>query len=247
MKYYKLISGSTFIGIATSSNFLIQNPISKWLLTADEITGQYVSCNGQLYRDYWMRDINESASIEFSYVNIIEIEEQEYNTYYEAIEKNETIIVPDTIYSDMNVIIPEELEEENPSIDFIRSSKLNEMSYTCRQTIENGFDLELRGETHHFSLDTQDQLNLISLSAMMQTQELIPYHADGEECIFYTAAEMSQIVATATQFKIYHTTYYNALKTYINALDTIEAIAEITYGTPIPEEYQSDVLKALNV
>ena len=119
------------------------------------------------------------------------------------------------------------------------------MSYLCRKVIEAGFDLELRGEIHHFSLSTQDQLNLISLSGMAQTQELIPYHADGEACVFYTAAEINSIVTAATQFKIYHTTYYNALKTYINALDTIEDIAAITYGVTIPEEYKSDVLKTL--
>jgi hypothetical protein len=119
------------------------------------------------------------------------------------------------------------------------------MSYACRTTIEAGFDLELRGETKHFSLDTQDQLNLISLSAMAQTQSLIPYHADGEECTFYTSEEINEIVETATAFKIYHTTYYNALKTYINALGTIEEIAAITYGVEIPDEYKSDVLKVL--
>ena len=119
------------------------------------------------------------------------------------------------------------------------------MSYTCRTTIENGFDIELRNETHHFSLDTQDQLNLISLSAMAQTQELVPYHADGESCIFYTAAEMQQIIAAATTFKIYHTTYYNALKGYINSLETIEEISAITYGIAIPDEYKTDVLRAL--
>jgi hypothetical protein len=60
------------------------------------------------------------------------------------------------------------------------------MSRTCRQTIEAGFDLVLRGETRHFSLTTQDQLNLMSLGTLVQTQDLIPYHADGEECEFYT-------------------------------------------------------------
>jgi len=56
---------------------------------------------------------------------------------------------------------------------------------------------------------------------------------------------MNEIVATATAFKIYHTTYYNALKGYINALDNLEDIAAVEYGMEIPEEYQSDVLKAL--
>ena len=244
MKYYKLISGQTFVGIANSSNFLAQNPISKWLLAADEITGQYVSCNNQLYRDYWMCALNEGSQIPFTNVDIIEINKEEYDIYSEAIQKNEEIIVPDTTYTDVNTVAEEEVE--SPSIEFVRSSKLNEMSYACRTTIEAGFDLELRGETHHFSLDTQDQLNLISLSAMAQTQSLIPYHADGEACIFYTNEEIEQIVETATAFKIYHTTYYNALKGYINALDSIEDISAIEYGIEIPEEYQSDVLKAIS-
>ena len=244
MKYYKLISGQTFVGIANSSNFLAQNPISKWLLAADEVTGQYVSCNNQLYRDYWMCALNEDSQIPFTNVDIIEINKEEYDIYSEAIEKNEEIIVPDTTYTDVNTVVEEEVD--SPSVEFVRSSKLNEMSYACRTTIEAGFDLELRGEIHHFSLDTQDQLNLISLSAMAQTQSLIPYHADGEACIFYTNEEIEQIVETATAFKIYHTTYYNALKGYINALNSIEDISAVEYGIEIPEEYQSDVLKAIS-
>jgi len=61
------------------------------------------------------------------------------------------------------------------------------MSYNCRKAIENGFDLILRGETHHFSLTTQDQLNLMNLDT---TAELIPYHADGESYTYYTAEEI---------------------------------------------------------
>ena len=85
----------------------------------------------------------------------------------------------------------------------------------------------------------------MSLSIMAQTQSTVPYHADGEECIFYTAEEINQIVNAANAHKIYHTTYYNALKIYINALETIEDIAAIEYGVEIPEEYQTDVLKSL--
>lgn len=244
MKYYKLVLRQTFIGVANSSNFLAQNPISHWLLTANEITGQYVQCNNQLYRDYWMTDIDADHAPEFTYVTISEIPEEEYLIYQDAIEKNEEIVVPEIHYSNMDSTIPI-IEDEIPTIEFLKESKINEMSFNCRMTIESGFDLELRGKNHHFSLDTQDQLNLISLSAMAQTQSLIPYHADGEECIFYTNEEINAIVETATAFKIYHTTYYNALKTYINALETIEEISAIEYGTPIPEEYKSDVLKAL--
>jgi len=54
------------------------------------------------------------------------------------------------------------------------------------------------------------------------------------------------IISEATKWKTYHTTYYNALKNYVNSLDDPYVIANITYGIELPEEYQSDVLKALN-
>ena len=119
------------------------------------------------------------------------------------------------------------------------------MSNMCRTTIEAGFDLILRGETHHFSLTTQDQLNLMSLNLTAQTEELIPYHADGEEVTFYTAEEINQIIAAAAAHKNYQLAYYNSLKVYINALDNMEDIAAVAYGTPIPDEYKSDVLRVL--
>lgn len=244
MKYYKLISGQTFIGIANSNDFVAQNPINHWLLTANEITGQYVECNNVLYRDYWMSAVNNTNLPEFTYVNIQEIDHDEYSIYEQAIEKNEEIIVPDPHHSDMDPIPPDE-EVEEPSVEFIRSSKLSEMSYECRKAIENGIDIEVKGEKRHFSFTTQDQLNLMSLSTMAQTSDIIPYHADGEQCIYYTAAEINTIIAAMNKYKIYHTTYYNALKAYINSLETIEEISAITYGTPIPDEYKTEVLKVI--
>lgn len=242
MKYYKMIKDNMIIGAISSDNFMHYSSLTDCYLRADEQTGEYVSYKGKFYRSGWMQPYSQKERYEE--VAIVAITIEEYNIYIEAFKVQDEI-------EEAQEIQPEEptADPENPvdraSIEFIRQSKLSEMSYTCRTTIEAGFDLELRGEMHHFSLDTQDQLNLISLSAMAQTQELIPYHADGEECIFYTAAEINAIVEKATAFKIYHTTYYNALKTYINALNTIESISAITYGTSIPEEYKSDVLRAL--
>lgn len=243
MKYYKLLTAHELIGVVNSSDFVRVNPTNGWLLTSDENLGQFVSYQNQLYRDFWMQPIPNNT-LRYIAVNIVEITKQEYNTIREAIHNDEPIIIDD---DDNEPYVEPEPEPEDPDItvEFIRTYKIKQMSATCRQVIEAGFDLELRGETHHFSLDTQDQLNLISLSAMAQTQQLIPYHADGEACIFYTNEEINAIVETATTFKIYHTTYYNALKGYINALDSIDAINAIEYGTEIPEEYKSDVLKAL--
>ena len=244
MKYYKLIQGSIFIGISTSDNFVKYQPKNHLYVTADETTAEFIECKGSLYRSSWMPPVPSESTRPFEQVIVLEITQEEYNTYKEAEENNEEIIINNDDDYVPPIIIDDD-PAENASIDFIRGSKINAMSYACHITIEQGFDLELRGETKHFSLTTQDQLNLMSLSMMVQIQELIPYHADGEESTFYTADEIKQIIDAAAAFKNYHLAYYHALKAYINDLDTIEDIAAIEYGTPIPDEYKSDVLMVL--
>ena len=50
---------------------------------------------------------------------------------------------------------------------------------------------------------------------------------------------------TATQFKTYQVSYFNALKAYIESMTDIETIGAVVYGIEIPAEHQSDVLKVL--
>ena len=238
MKYYKIIVDTTFIGVVYSGQFVTANGRGH-LVVADETHGQFVSYQNLLYRDYWM--IPVTTNHEFTIAQITEISEEEYNALKEAIEREEEIVIDD----DDEEEIPIPLPEPDITVEFVRETKLKEMNAACRTTIEAGFDAIIRGESKHFSLTTQDQLNLMSLGVMAQTQSLIPYHADGEECTFYTAEEINQIIDAANSFKNYQIAYHNALKAYINDLDTIEDIAAIEYGTPIPDEYKSDVLKIL--
>lgn len=241
MKYYKIMTfENKIIGAVSSSDFVRYSPIGHSYIRCNETKGEYVVFDGITYRAAWMAPCKtDRAYIE---AQVIEISEEEYQIFMDAIEHNEEI-------PDENEDIPplpeptDDIQQE--TLEFIRSSKLNEMSYICRTTIESGIDLEIRSETKHFSLTTQDQLNLMSAQTMAQTQTLIPYHADGEETDFYTNEEINQIAEAAAAFKVQHTTYYNSLKTYINALETIEEISAITYGVEIPDEYKSDVLKVL--
>mgnify|MGYP003294047101 CR=1 FL=1 len=80
---------------------------------------------------------------------------------------------------------------------------------------------------------------------MVQKADSIPYHADGELCKMYSASDAMLILDKATEFKTYHTTYFNSLKAYINSLDDIMSIRAINYGDVIPDEYQSDILKGM--
>ena len=242
MKYFKIITDDQIVGVITSSNFRYINPTNGWLLTSNENLGQLVSYKNKLYRDYWMQPITINI---YSYIvaQVQEITLEEYEALNTAVKINAVVIEEAEEEEELEeqVVVP----ESDITIDYLKDAKIKEMSIACRNMIESGFDLELRNEMHHFSLDTQDQLNLISLYTMAQTQSLIPYHADGEECIFYTSEEINEIVDTANAFKIYQTTYYNALKQYIKSLNTLEEIATISYGIEIPEDYQSDVLKML--
>lgn len=241
MKYYKIINDNEFIGVATSRDFIKYSPRANCFLLSDEVRGEYINLGATLYRSTWMAPIVHLEP----YVSAIitEITEEEYNTIKQTIDDGEAvIIIDDDDEEEQPVVIP---EEPDLILETMKEIKIDQMSKTCRQTIEAGFDLELRGKTQHFSLTTQDQLNLMNLNIMIQTETLIPYHADGEEVTFYTVEEIQQIISAANTFKNYQLAYNNALKAYINDLDTIEAIAAIEYGTPIPDEYKSDVLMVL--
>ena len=151
MLYYKLFTNDEFIGVANSDNFLYENPISKWLLTSNEISGQFIQCNNKLYRDYWMAPLT-NPSHAYENVSIVEIDKVTYDTFAAAIINNETIVLSD---GEEPILSPEVIDyEAEVTIEYAREIKIKEMSKLCKETIENGFDLELRGETHHFSLDT---------------------------------------------------------------------------------------------
>lgn len=238
MKYYKLVLDNTIIGAVTSNNFIRFSTVAQRFVRTDEELGEYLEYNGVIYRSSWMRPIVRQKN--YIEALVLEITEEEYNIFAKAIEQNQ-IIYDDTQYEE-GQNEPENNPIDDSTLEFIRSSKLNEMSYACRKAIESGFDLQIQGENRHFSLTTQDQLNLMTLSA---TGEGAPYHADGQECTFYSAEEIQQLMAAANKHKTYHTTYYNSLKNYINSLQTIEEIAAITYGIEIPDEYKSEVLKVI--
>lgn len=246
MKYFKLIKDGTFIGIGTSYDLRRYQVKHRIILASDEDDAQYIQVGDTLYRDEWLSPLPEGAEVGTE-VRIIVIDETEYNVLYEAMESGEEIDIPEE---------PEPIVEEEPTdqiyettFEFIKSSKIKEMSNVCNQIITNGFDTILSdGEQHHFSLTIQDQLNLITLSSLVSSGEQeIPYHADDELCKYYSAQDIMTIVAKATEFKTYHVTYFNSLKAYIESIDNIEDTSRIVYGVDIPEEYQSEILKGLLV
>jgi hypothetical protein len=141
---------------------------------------------------------------------------------------------------------PEENLPEDETLSEVKARKLAQLKQACRETICAGVDVELSdGSTQHFELEIEDQLNLISLSRLVDAgAEQVPYHASGELCTYYSAEDLKRIVAAANQWKIYHTTYYNSLKNWVLSMRSIAKIGAVAYGDEIPEKYRSVVLDA---
>ena len=243
--YYKLIKEQEIIGAISQADFRKYQQKHGRILFADEETGQFVEYNAQYYYDNWLRPLPEGCNITCTKVEIVRIEEDEYASLAEALEIYETIEVEEPEIPEEEIII--DPETPNETLEFVREAKIAQMSNECNRIIQNGFDITLSdGVTHHFSLKEEDQQNLNTLAIMMMSGEnMLPYHADGEPCIFLSQQDAQSIFSEAIKYKTYVVTKFNSLKIYINALSDIEAIRSITFDTEIPEEYQSMVWKYL--
>ena len=138
-----------------------------------------------------------------------------------------------------------EPEPEPPTVEEVRTQKLQEVGEACRQIIHAGVDVFFPGGTvEHFSLKEEDQINLFGKQAQLAAGvEQLEYHQDGHPCRYYTAEEMQTIITAAMQHVSYHATYCNSLNMWIAGATTAEEMNTIYYGADVPEEYQSEVLK----
>lgn len=241
MLYYKLIDGTSIVGVGTSLDMLCFQRKHRVFLGCDVSSAQYISYNGKLYRAIWMAP--ETDPQDCMLLDVIEIDFNEYDALRNALEVGQEITVdtPDDTQPDADL-------PSDATLEYVRDMKIAEMSIACNAAIENGFDVILSdGNVYHFSLTTQDQINLLSLSTLIANgMTSIPYHADGALCTYYSVQDMMQIITAATQYKTYHTSYFNSLRNWINTMNEISEIHGISYGINVPEEYCSVVLSELN-
>lgn len=173
---------------------------------------------------------------------------------YETVYRDEG----QTVYlsNDGSVYTPPAEPDEVPTEPYVptaeellavaKASKKEEVSRDCEQIIYRGVTVTLSdGSVEHFALTEHDQLNLFGKQAQLASGvEQLEYHADGQPCRYYTAADMQAIIEAAMFHVSYHTTYCNALNMWIAGCQTAEEVQQIFYGADVPEEYQSEVLKA---
>lgn len=190
------------------------------------------------------RDILTSGIIEIvnEYNDTIQGEFNGYTTVYREFEDEPLKI---QLSNDGSVYVappePEPIPEPEPyvpTLEEVISNKIYELNYICEQSIMNGVDVEINGETEHFSYNEKDQANIDDLTnSAKETMMDQPYHSDNGGCKLYTAEQIITIYIAEKMNKTHHTTYFNQMKMYIKTLDDKEIVSAITYGDELTGQY----------
>lgn len=141
-----------------------------------------------------------------------------------------------------------EILGSDTEIDTIREAKLLEISKACNSVIVTGVDVQIGERVDHFNLALEDQSNINNLFRVVELGGTeFPYQADDGTCTVYSAQEIAQIYITAQSHITTQTAYHNALKAYVNSLETSEEITAIQYGMTLPDPYATELAGKLAV
>ena len=170
-----------------------------------------------------------------------------FKTLYKENEDSYILSNDGSVY--VEPVEPEPMPVPEPTLNEVKEAKVAEMNKAQQDAIQSGVDVTLsNGSVEHFSLTDHDQTSLVGLQTQVTSgEENIPWHTSDEtkHCKFYSNADMAKITATATAFVTWHITYFRDLRIYIRSLESKEKVGRVTYGTGIPEAYQSEPLKAM--
>jgi hypothetical protein len=127
---------------------------------------------------------------------------------------------------------------ESITIEYVRKTKMSEISAACKAAIINGIDVETSQGIEHFSLQETDQLNLITAhAAVLAGAESYKHHADGQIFREFTAKEINDIYDAANNHKVYNNILCNYINNYIRTLDNADEVNAITYSADVlPED-----------
>ena len=115
-------------------------------------------------------------------------------------------------------------------VEQVREAVRQETGAACSAAIYAGIEVNGR----RYSLTEHDQTELMAQNAAVAAgAQAIPYHADGELCRMYPAAEFAALAQAATAHVFYHRTYCNHLNAWIKRAN-LEELAGIVYGAELP-------------
>jgi hypothetical protein len=141
----------------------------------------------------------------------------------------------------------QEISADESALAEAKRETIKRLSVLCKNKIISGFSVTLSdGEAYDFKLTTEDQLNLMSIEGQLNAgAETFIYHATNQPCKFFSREDMIKIISTFKRYTLYHTTYFNVAKQYINLLTDIEKINTFVYGSDVSEVVDDIVIKQI--
>lgn len=128
-----------------------------------------------------------------------------------------------------------------------KETKIKMLSDICKTKITNGFTVTLKDHNKYsFKLTAEDQFNLLSIENQLRTgAETFIYHATDLPCRVFVRDDMKKIISAYKKHVLYHTTYFNSAKQYINSLKDIDKIKAFTYGVDITYTISDPVIRKI--
>ena len=218
-------------------NILFLNEKAPVVGNVKKISGHLIRITGAKQNLSGFRLLNSVGNVFGKY--------EDFTTLYKEIDGGFILSNDGSVYKEPEPT-PRPVE---PTLEEIKESKVVEMNIAQQAAIQAGVDIELAdGATEHFSLTDHDQTSLIGLQGRVDAgEEQIPWHTsdESEHCKFYTNADMAMVTSAAMEYVTWHITYFRDLRIYIRSLQTKEEVEAVTYGMDIPQEYQSEPLRAM--
>lgn len=224
--YFKLIYNGFVIDVLKSPQYI------KFSKYGHVSLSDYGSAQGVVGSDHKTpyRFTGFAIGTSFKEVSMMAITELEYNQLSALLGAGRTDIPGD-----------------NLRLYECKKAKIAEMSAVCSDMITNGFSVLLSDNYYHsFRLTVEDQLNLYRIENQLLAGETsFVYHETNCPCQVYSKEDITIIVNASKNLTLYHTTYFNMLKQYINARLSLEEVEAVYYGMDILDEVPDVSIKAL--
>ena len=221
---YKIIQNDKVVDVVKHPRFVSFLPTGHVAIT-DKTSAQGIlgSDNKTIY------SFKPVKHIEATFGSIEEITLEEFNRLLSLLNSNQ------------------EISADESALSTAKRDKIKYLSNVCKNKITSGFSIILSdGELYSFKLTIEDQLNLMSIENQLNSgAATFIYHATEQPCKFFNREDMIKIINTFRQYTLYHTTYFNIAKQYINSLVDIEKVKLFSYGMDVTSVTDDLVLKQI--
>jgi hypothetical protein len=219
---YKIIQDNQVIDVVRHPRFVSFLSTGHIAITDKTSAHGIVGSDTKTIYSFELNDIYPIVSIE-------EVTPEEFERLHGLLNSGQEVVVDEALLKN------------------VRKAAIDQISSTCKDKITSGFSVVLSdNKLYNFRLTTEDQLNLMSIESQLNAgAKTIIYHATNQPCRVFSRKDMLKIISTFKRHTLYHTTYFNVAKQYINSLVDIEKINTFIYGDDVSEATDDKTIKQI--